>query len=289
MEELSQLRQQRARRPWTDEDQRQAEALRAEGAGYRAIGRALGRHNSLVRYRLDRVAAEAQRACQQKRYELNPEKGREYSRQYRLENAEIVRERDRDRGHRYRQDAREQEIERHRRYRERNKDKIREAARRYRAANAQKLQERQRRWQELNPEKKREYSRRWYKRNTEQACECARRNNSARRAAHRRALVPLTSDQKRHRYALFENRCAYCGSVDRLTVDHVVPLSAGGLDEITNIVPACFGCNRSKWANLVEGWYRRQPFFSEARWQKIQHHCPGVAAGQLPLAFAAQK
>ncbi|MGJ4789522.1 HNH endonuclease [Leptospira koniambonensis] len=43
--------------------------------------------------------------------------------------------------------------------------------------------------------------------------------------------------------------CAYCKkqfTIDILTIDHVIPLSLGGLDEITNYVTACKGCNYDK-------------------------------------------
>lgn len=45
----------------------------------------------------------------------------------------------------------------------------------------------------------------------------------------------------------FGHCCAYCGAQpESLTLDHVVPLSAGGRNETPNIVPACFECNSRK-------------------------------------------
>jgi 5-methylcytosine-specific restriction endonuclease McrA len=79
--------------------------------------------------------------------------------------------------------------------------------------------------------------------------------------------------------------CAYCGSPERLTVDHVLALKCGGHDEAPNVVPACLRCNSSKSASFVEQWYRRQPFFDKARWRKIQRHCPDAAKGQLVLGW----
>jgi 5-methylcytosine-specific restriction endonuclease McrA len=43
--------------------------------------------------------------------------------------------------------------------------------------------------------------------------------------------------------------CQYCGArpgASRLTFDHVIPRSRGGLTEWTNIVTACSDCNRAK-------------------------------------------
>ena len=42
------------------------------------------------------------------------------------------------------------------------------------------------------------------------------------------------------------NRCQYCGSNDRLTLDHVVPKSQGGPDSWDNLVAACVPCNNKK-------------------------------------------
>ena len=50
------------------------------------------------------------------------------------------------------------------------------------------------------------------------------------------------------------SNCAYCGvslsrfgfAVDHFAVDHVVPLSNGGLHVLENLVIACQPCNRAK-------------------------------------------
>ena len=41
-------------------------------------------------------------------------------------------------------------------------------------------------------------------------------------------------------------RCLACGSGEDLTVDHIVPLSLGGSNAITNIQPLCEECNGRK-------------------------------------------
>jgi 5-methylcytosine-specific restriction endonuclease McrA len=53
-----------------------------------------------------------------------------------------------------------------------------------------------------------------------------------------------------------EGRCVYCWEQPEvLTQDHIVPLSRGGSDYITNIVPACRSCNASKGARTPEEWF----------------------------------
>lgn len=57
---------------------------------------------------------------------------------------------------------------------------------------------------------------------------------------------------KRTRFEIFKRdgfQCAYCGAVPPkvvLEVDHIIPVSKGGKNEKTNLVTACFDCNRGK-------------------------------------------
>ncbi len=49
-----------------------------------------------------------------------------------------------------------------------------------------------------------------------------------------------------------DGRCAYCGEVKPLTMDHKIPLCRGGKHVIENIAPACKPCNSRKWKKTVE-------------------------------------
>lgn len=48
--------------------------------------------------------------------------------------------------------------------------------------------------------------------------------------------------------------CVYCGSKERLTLDHVIPISKGGETSIKNLVVACQRCNTSKGDKNVLDW-----------------------------------
>lgn len=68
------------------------------------------------------------------------------------------------------------------------------------------------------------------------------------------------------RYNIFKrdgNQCVYCGSKERLTLDHVVPRSFGGRDSWDNLVTACQACNAEKGNRTPEQAgmdMRHQPF-----------------------------
>lgn len=57
---------------------------------------------------------------------------------------------------------------------------------------------------------------------------------------------------KKLRFEVFKRdlfKCQYCGSVPPLVVlevDHIVPVSKKGTDDIDNLVTSCFDCNRGK-------------------------------------------
>ena len=52
--------------------------------------------------------------------------------------------------------------------------------------------------------------------------------------------------------AHFDCTCVYCGKsyeLSQLTLDHVIPRSAGGETIVSNMVPACEKCNQKKASN----------------------------------------
>lgn len=53
----------------------------------------------------------------------------------------------------------------------------------------------------------------------------------------------------------FDYCCAYCGTKPgSLDPDHVMPLSRGGYDSVTNLLPACRSCNGDKRDLLLDEW-----------------------------------
>ena len=106
-----------------------------------------------------------------------------------------------------------------------------------------------------NQEKQEQYIREWLR--TPQGKEYMIRRNFHRRSAVERTPVRevLTSVQwneikRHHNYS-----CAYCGvgesDIVKLTRDHIIPVTKGGLHTKDNIVPACQPCNARKGTKAV--------------------------------------
>lgn len=65
------------------------------------------------------------------------------------------------------------------------------------------------------------------------------------------------------------NRCIYCGKPSE-SIDHVFPLSRGGMSVTANCVPACLSCNGQKSDADVFDWYRCQRFYDPRRAMAIR-------------------
>jgi 5-methylcytosine-specific restriction endonuclease McrA len=72
----------------------------------------------------------------------------------------------------------------------------------------------------------------------------------------------FTKDEWENRLIEFNFSCAYCYRNEcelnkKLTIDHIIPISKGGLNIIENIVPSCFSCNSSKGSKDVDEYLVR--------------------------------
>jgi len=85
-------------------------------------------------------------------------------------------------------------------------------------------------------------------------------------------VAKISQKQLINRCALFGNCCAYCGSYEGLNIqlEHVIPRSKEGAHCLSNIIPACATCNRSKFNYPMEKWYKRQSFYSYQRLKRIK-------------------
>lgn len=122
-------------------------------------------------------------------------------------------------------------------YRKNNPEKVRDTLYRSRKKHAAAHKERYRRYAKNNIDKLRAKT----------------RNRGAKR---RNAPGSHTADELQEQYQRQKGRCYYCKSKlnNVYHADHVVPISKGGSNYISNIVCACPSCNMSKGSKLVHEW-----------------------------------
>ena len=151
-------------------------------------------------------------------------------------------------------------------YRLKNPEKVRETKKAYRLANIERMRakdrayiaehrEERRQWRIENRDKLHTYDAvyRATHKNERQARDTANPDRVqaavAKRRARKKAAVvnDFTLVQWREMKDHYDQRCVYCGKKQqRLTQDHITPLSQGGFHTRSNIVPACKSCNSKK-------------------------------------------
>ena len=100
-----------------------------------------------------------------------------------------------------------------------------------------------------NRARQREYETRYRREHPEKI----KAKSDRRRAHHAQAPInDFTLAQWQEIKAAYGHTCAYCGrKMQRLSQDHITPLSKGGTHTASNIVPACQSCNSQKHTGPV--------------------------------------
>lgn len=128
-----------------------------------------------------------------------------------------------------------------------NKDDHKATTTAWRKANAEKIREQKRILYASNPDVR--------KRNEEWSAahpEVKKASKQNRRARERSAEGSFTGQEFLDLCQMYGNRCLCCGEYEKLTADHVVPISKGGSNFIENIQPLCNPCNKRKSARVVD-------------------------------------
>lgn len=148
----------------------------------------------------------------------------------------------------------------------------RERAKKQRESNPEYCRNYHKEWREHNEVYKKEYDRRYKKfyRTTTSGhfvlADGVRRRRSKKRNVHH---VNYNLGHIESLLEKFDTSCAYCSRKVELTIDHFIPTNKGGSDCLGNLIPACGKCNSSKQDSDPKEWYKKQPFYSVKRWNKI--------------------
>ena len=123
-----------------------------------------------------------------------------------------------------------------------------EQSRKWRREQPDKVRESQRKYREAHPEIYREASKKYFKANPE-VKRASERKRKAKKQQNSTFYISRSELKK-----LYLGPCSYCGVVGEMTLDHVVPISRGGVHGVSNLVPACGPCNFSKGQKLLVEW-----------------------------------
>jgi hypothetical protein len=171
-------------------------------------------------------------------YYKNHEQNKEYRRQYYQENHDEIRQHQND----YRKANPDKSKAQYERKKLLHWDKKRLSDKRYREVNREKVKLKQSQYQR-----------------TERAKELHRMVNQRREAKKKDAISDFTLGQWESCLKYFNNKCAYCGSEEKLQQEHFVAIYHGGGYTKSNIVPACQFCNSSKLNHDFFTWSGWRP------------------------------
>lgn len=105
-----------------------------------------------------------------------------------------------------------------------------------------------------------------------------------RRARKQKAPGSFTADEWYNLCSLYDFHCLSCMiqfPYRELTVDHVVPLSKGGSNWVTNLQPLCSACNSVKHAKHID--YRTNWAISKERLYAYTEEGREGTEGEIPV------
>jgi 5-methylcytosine-specific restriction endonuclease McrA len=144
-------------------------------------------------------------------------------------------------------------IEARRKYQEEHKEEISEYKKRWAAENEECVSASKRSYCEREREEVLARSKKWAEDNPEKVRQAKTNNLRKRRAARHASRGNFTVEEIKLLCESYGNKCLACGDTEAvLEADHVVPLTKGGSDEISNIQPLCGSCNRKKFVNIID-------------------------------------
>lgn len=195
------------------------------------------------------------------------------NKQYYEENKEEIAERRKEYNKQYYEEHKEEHAEYMKKY-----------GKEYRIEHKEEIAEYKKQYYEEHKEEKAEYQKQYYEEHKEEIAEYNKQyresnphivfnKNVLKRVRINNIEVKgrITSEQWYEVFNFFNNSCAYSEEelTNNKTLDHIIPLSKGGTNEIWNVIPCSRSCNSSKQDKEFLEWYEQQEFFSEERLQKI--------------------
>ncbi len=144
-------------------------------------------------------------------------------------------------------------VEARRKYQEEHKEQVSEYKKRWAAENKDRVSDSRHKHYERNRKEVIARSKKWAESNPEKVRQAKTNNLRKRRAARHASHGSFTAQEFEELCESYGNKCLACGDTEAvLEADHIVPLTRGGSDDISNIQPLCGSCNRKKFVNIID-------------------------------------
>lgn len=138
-------------------------------------------------------------------------------------------------------------------WQEKNSTQLREYQQTWRKENYDWM----RRWWKENPDKPMQYYRAYYKKNY---------THILISHQNRRALGEIDIKAFEQKFIDLGSQCFYChcplvlekNLPNSRTIDHMLPIKRGGTNDIDNLAPACWDCNRKKHTRTAEEFLNKK-------------------------------
>jgi 5-methylcytosine-specific restriction endonuclease McrA len=144
-------------------------------------------------------------------------------------------------------------VEARRKYQEEHKEQIAQYKKIWTANNKESVGASKRSYYEREREDILARSKKWAENNPEKVRQAKTNNLRKRRAARHASRGNFTVQEFEELCESYGNKCLACGDNEAvLEADHVVPLTRGGSDSISNIQPLCGSSNRKKFVNIID-------------------------------------
>ena len=144
-------------------------------------------------------------------------------------------------------------IEARRKYQKQHRERISEYKTRWAEDNGKRVAASKRDHYERNRAEVISRSRKWGENNPDKVKTAKANNRRKRRAAKYASRGNFTAQEFKELCEKYGNKYLRCGDTEAvLEADHVVPLTRGGLDDISNIQPLCGYCNRRKFVEILD-------------------------------------
>lgn len=233
------------------------------------------------------------------------EKAKAYNKEYREKNKEKLKLQKQQ----YYQANKEHLRKKQKEWDEKNPGRRKEISKKWYEDNKEKSLTRTKQWQKDNPEWANEKAAIWREKNKEKVQEISRiyrhsnRDKINQGNIKRRSLLESQSDNSINPdfvKSLFKKAksCPYCGKTmvdtsdsraDTKTLDHLIPITKGGLHSQHNVVVCCYSCNCKKRDLSFSEWLEKidEPYRTMAEKMYMKQHGAIPSQMVLPITFGS--